>query len=304
MHHRLPTALLLGLWVCAVAQADPAVPESPTLRKIQEAGVVSIGYRDGSVPFSYLDDKQRPVGYSLDICYRIVDAIQQRLALRSLEVRMVPVTPATRMPLVANGTIDLECGVTTNTLERQKQVAFSVTTFVTAGKLLWKKSSRLMSIADLQGRAVVSTVGTTNIQYLDDLNSQQGMDVKILAARDDAEAFRMVQTDRAAAYAMDDVLLRSAIANAPDPQNYAVSDKALSVEPYAIMLGKNDPEFKKTADDAIAALFRSGEIRGIYRKWFQSPIAPGGVNLQLPMSAALEKAIARPSDSADPAAYR
>lgn len=286
------------------AHAQAAGAEALTLRKILESGVVSIGYRDGSVPFSYLDEHQRPVGYSLDICLRVVDAIQQRLLPRRIEVRWVPVTPATRIPLVVNGTIDLECGVTTNTLERQKQVAFTVTTFVTRGKMMWKRSSGFASIADLRGRAIVSTVGTTNIQQLDVFNNQSAMDWKIIAARDDAQAFRMVQADRASAYAMDDVLLKSAIVGSSDPAEFVISDDALSVEPYAIALRRNDPEFKRLADDAIVALFRHGEINRIYRRWFQSPVPPRGINLQMPMSAALERVIATPTDRGDPGAYR
>lgn len=277
---------------------------SPTLQKIQTSGVISIGYRDGLIPFSYLDDRQRPVGYSVEICLRIVAAIQKRLQRGRLDVRMVPTAPATRIPLVANGIIDLECGATTNTLERQKQVAFTVTTFVTQGRMLWKKSAGFGSLADLRGRTVVSTVGTTNIQQLEVLNIQQGTDLKILAARDDAQAFRMLQADRASAYAMDDVLLKSAVINSANPEHYAISDDVLSIEPYAIMIRKNDPDFKRVADDAIVALYHSGEIRTIYHKWFQSPLPPRGFNLQMPMSAALEKAITHPTDLGNPAAYR
>jgi len=299
---------LLGLtWACwlatAVTAAEPA-PSSLTLRKIREAGVISIGYRDDAIPFSYLDDRQRPIGYSLDICRHIIEAVRQRLQLRELAVKWVPVTTATRIPLVVNETVDLECGVTTNNLERQKQVAFTVTTFVAESRLLSKRSAPVASLADLRGKSVVSTVGTTSIRYLPELNSRHRLDVKILVARDDAEAFRMVAADRAAAYAMDDVLLAGSIATAVNPGDYVISAEAISVEPYAIMLGKGDPQFKQLADEAITALYRSGEILHIYQRWLESPVPPRGIAFKLPMSEALKRAIARPTDSGDPAQYR
>ncbi|MEW6705735.1 MAG: amino acid ABC transporter substrate-binding protein [Pseudomonadota bacterium] len=278
--------------------------ESPTLRKIREAGVISIGHRESSVPFSYLDTSQRPIGYSMAICDRIVEAVKARLGLRDLERRYVAVTSATRVPMVANGTVDLECGVTTNNVERQRQVAFTVTTFVAASRLVSKKDEPVMKLDDLRGKVVTSTVGTTSLKHLQDLYTTRRLDMSIVASRDDPDAFRMVQTGRAAAYAMDDVLLRSTVALARNPGDYVISDEALSVEPYGIMLSKDDPEFKRLADQAIVALFRSGEIHALYRRWFQSPIPPHGINLQLPMHPAMQRVIARPTDSPDPAVYR
>ncbi|HSW05317.1 MAG TPA: amino acid ABC transporter substrate-binding protein, partial [Aquabacterium sp.] len=198
---------LVGLLLCAfglLAQAQ----ESPTLRKIRETGVVSLGYRVAAVPFSYLDARRRPIGYSIDICERVVDAIRQKLALPGLEARLVMVSSATRLPMVANGTVDLECGVTTNTAERQKSVAFSITTFVAASRLLSRSADNIRSVADLRGRAVTTTVSTTSMQYLTAANQARSLEMKILAGADDADAFQMVRTGRAAAFAMDDVLLR------------------------------------------------------------------------------------------------
>lgn len=281
-----------------------ASAESMTLRKIQETGVISIGYRDASPPFSYLDPRQRPIGYSMDLCQRIVDAVKVRLQLPELAVRLVPVSSATRIPLVANGTVDLECGVTTNNAERQQQVSFTVTTFVAESRVLSKKSSPVQTISGLAGKVVVSTAGTTSVRHLQDLGKRRGMDVTILAAKDDAEAFRMVETDRANAYAMDDVLLRSTAAATGHPEDYVISDDALSVEPYGIMLIKGDAEFKRLADEAIVALFNNGEIYRLYHKWFRAPIPPKGINLQMPLSPSLERAFARPTDSPDPAVYR
>lgn len=291
-------AFVSVLWLgCAAAQP------SPTLRKISEAGVITIGYRESQLPFSYLDQAQRPIGYSMAICQHIVDAVQARLGMADLERRYVAVTSSTRIPLVANGTVDLECGVTTNTAERQRQVAFTVTTYVAASRLLSKKSAPVRSIADLRGKVVTSSVGTTSLRHLEELRTARGWDLSIVAAQDDPEAFRLVETGRVAAYAMDDVLLYGSIARSRRPGDYLVSDEALSVEPYGFMLPKGDPAFKRLADDAIRALFKSGEIHRIYRRWFESPIPPHGINLALPMTPMMRRVIEQPTDAPDPAAY-
>ncbi|NHZ92214.1 transporter substrate-binding domain-containing protein [Massilia sp. CCM 8733] len=273
-----------------------AAQESPTLRKIAETGVISIGFRDKSIPFSYLDKQQRPTGYSIELCYRIVDAIRTRLKAPGLEVMLRPVTSANRSAFMVNGIVDLECGSTTNTLERQKELAFSVTTFVAATSLVAKKTARIDSLQALKGSTVVSTAGTTAINALGETAQAQGLDLHIIPGRDHAEAFSLVEADRALAFVMDDVLLHGLVAAAKDPGMYAIVATDLPVQPYGIVVRKNDPEFKKLVDEAIVALFKSGEVQQIYRKWF----AP----LQLPMSPALKKAIAAPTDSGDPAAYR
>lgn len=297
--------LLAGLSLAAAAGADASpADQSLTLKKIGATGVISIGYREGSVPFSYLDGDHQPVGYSMDICNKVVSAIRQRLQLKSLTVRLTPMTPATRIPLVANGTIDLECGVTTNTRERQKSVAFSVTTFVTESRLVSKRALPIMRIDDMRRKTVVTTIGTTSMRYLNDLNQSRRLGMEILAGRDDTDSFLMVASGRAQAYAMDDVLLYSFIANAPHPEDYVISQETLSVEPYGIMLNKDDPVFKRAVDEAIVTLFQSGEISGIYQKWFQQPIPGQGINLKLPMSEALKKVVQRPTDSANPEDYR
>ncbi len=276
---------------------------SPTLNKVEQTGIITLGYRLGSVPFSYLDERLNPIGYSMDLCYRIVDAVKARLKLRNLQVKLIAVTSATRIPLVVNGTVDLECGVTTNTLERQRSETFSVTTFVAISRLLSKKSSNIQTLSDLRGEPVVSTVGTTNIRFLNEANLTQKLDMKILAGLDDAEAFQMVQTDRAVAYVMDDVLLRSLVARTKNPAEFSISEESLSIEPYGIAMTKGDAAFKQLADDVLVGIFRSGEIHTIYNKWFQSPIPPKGINLQLPMSSALKRVIAAPTDMSDPKHY-
>ncbi|WP_334189656.1 amino acid ABC transporter substrate-binding protein [Noviherbaspirillum sp.] len=277
--------------------------ETGTLKKIKDTGAITLGVRDSSIPLSYLDDKQSYQGYSIDLCMKVVNALQKQLGLSSLNVKMNPVTSATRIPLMANGTIDLECGSTTNNLERQKQVAFAPTTFVTANRVLSKKASGVTTLADLKGKSVVSTSGTSNIKQLTTLNGERNLDMNILTAKDHAEAFLMVETNRAVAFVMDDILLASLAASSKSPADYTISSEALSVEPYAIMMRRDDPAFKKAVDDAIIALFKSGEINRMYAKWFQAPIPPKGINLNIPMSAPLKAVIAKPTDSGDPAVY-
>jgi glutamate/aspartate transport system substrate-binding protein len=276
---------------------DAAAQNSMTLKKVVETGVITLGFRVGSIPFSYLDDKQRPIGYSMDLCDVIVGAVKARLNLKNLEVKYIPVTAANRMPLVGNDIVDLECGSTTNTVERQKKVSFTVTTFVAAGRLVSKKTSNIRTIEDLRGKAVVSSAGTTSVAVLAEINRSRDLGMRVLVAKDHNESFQMVDADRAAAFLMDDVILHGLVASTMRPQDYVISDEALSNEPYGIIVRKDDPEFKNIADNALINLFKSGEINRIYQKWFQSPIPPWQINLQMPMNDALKKAIANPSDS-------
>src|SRR5262245_35101051 len=274
-----------------------------TLKKIKDSGAITLGHRESSVPFSYYDDKQQVVGYAMDLCNRIVDAVKKELKVDKIEVRLNPVTSATRIPLMANGTIDLECGSTTNNLERQRQVSFTITHFVTANRFVSKKAANLKTIDDLKGKTIVSTSGTTSIKQVTEINGQRNLGMNILAAKDHAEAFLMVETDRAAAFAMDDILLYSLVAGSKSPADYTISPDALSVEPYGIMLRRDDPAFKKVVDGAMTAIYKGGDINAIYDKWFAKPIPPKGINLNVPMSAAFKKVVANPTDSGDPAAY-
>jgi len=288
----------------SAASPSAALAESAVLRKIRDTGVIVLGHRLTSSPFSYLDAKLRPVGYSVDLCQNVVEAIRKKLELRDLEVKMVAVSSATRMPLVANGTVDLECGVTTNTVERQKNQSFSITTYVAASRLLAKKESEIHRLDDLRGKVVASTIATTSIRYLNSVNEALKLDMKIVAGQDDTDAFQMVQAERAVAFAMDDVLLRSLLASAPNPADYTISDDTLSIEPYGIGLPKDDAVFKQLVDDTLIGLYRSGEVYSIYSKWFLSPIPPKGINLRMPMSEPLLRAIRQPTDSPDPQDYR
>jgi glutamate/aspartate transport system substrate-binding protein len=294
-----PAIAALGL-VTAPAGAQEL---TGTLKKVKDTGAITLGHRESSVPFSYYDDKQQVVGYAMDLCNRIVDAVKAELKLDKLEVKLNPVTSATRIPLMANGTVDLECGSTTNNIERQRQVSFTITHFVTANRFVSKKSANLKTIDDLKGKTIASTSGTTNIKQATEINAQKNLGMNILAAKDHAEAFLMVETGRAAAFVMDDILLYSLVAGSKAPGDYVISADALSVEPYGIMLRRDDPAFKKVVDGAMTAVYKSGAINAIYEKWFLKPIPPRNINLEVPISAAFKRVIANPTDSGDPTMY-
>src|SRR5215469_1816861 len=298
------TMLLSGFAISTLcANPTPAQDLTGALKKIKETGAITLGHRESSVPFSYYDDQQQVVGYAMDLCHRIVDAVKKELKLDKIEVKLNPVTSATRIPLMANGTIDLECGSTTNNLEREKQVSFTITHFVTANRFVSKKSAGLKTVDDLRNKTIVSTSGTTNIKQITEIGAQKNLGLNILAAKDHAEAFLMVETDRAAAFVMDDILLYSLVAGSKSPKDYVISADALSVEPYGIMLRRDDPEFKKIVDAAMTATYKSGAINAIYEKWFLKPIPPKGVNLNVAMSAAFKKVVANPTDTGDPTWY-
>src|SRR6201982_1646275 len=274
---------ILGLAFAAAICAGQVQAEelTGTLKNIKDTGAITLGFRDSSIPFSYLDENQKPVGFALDICYKIVDAVKKELKLDKLEVKLNPVTSATRIPLMANGTIDLECGSTTNNAERQKQVSFTNTHFLTASRYVSKKSNKINAIDDLKGKTVVSTAGTTNIKQLTEANAARNLNINIIPAKDHAEAFLMVETDRAVAFVMDDILLASLVAGSKEPDAYVISTDAFSKpEPYGIMLRKDDPAFKKVVDGATAALYTSGEGGKIYDKWVMAKIPPKGLTLQ------------------------
>jgi len=297
--------MFLALFVAgAMTGAAGAQELTGTLKKIKESGSITIGHRDTSIPFSYYDDKQQVVGYAVDICMRVVDAIKAQLKVAKIDVKFNPVTSATRIPLMANGTIDLECGSTTNNLERQKQVAFTITHFVTANRFVSKKASNLKTLSDLKGKIVVSTSGTTNIKNATELNVEKKLGMSIIAAKDHAESFLTVETGRAVAFFMDDILLYSLVANSKSPQDWVISADALTVEPYGIMLRRDDPAFKKVVDDAMRNLYKTGRINAIYEKWFLKPVPPKGINLNVPMGAVFKKVVANPTDSGDPKDYQ
>jgi glutamate/aspartate transport system substrate-binding protein len=290
----MPKTLSAALLALACAGAAHAQDLAGTLRKVRDSGAIAIGHRESSIPFSFLDDKQQPVGYSMDICAAIVEEVKKELSLATLAVKFSPVTPQTRIQLMANGTIDLECGSTTNTLTRQKQVAFSPTTFISGTKLLARKSARLKSYRDLRGKTIVVTQGTTNERILKSLSEKENLGVKFFNAKDHDEGFLTVESGRAAAFAMDDVLLYGLIARARNPKDYEVVGDYLSYEPYGIMFRINDDAFGVVVRRAIARLMGdpgqcNGPIRLIYKKWFLDKL-PSGASLGLPMSPLLEAA--------------
>jgi glutamate/aspartate transport system substrate-binding protein len=301
MLRHLKAALAAAVCLAFIA---PAMSQEGTLKKIKDTGTITIGHRDASIPFSYYDDKQQPVGYSMDICREIVEDVKKELKMPNLKVNYQLVTSANRIPLMANGTIDLECGSTTNNLERQKQVNFTNTHFVTANRWVAKKSSNINTLNDLKGKTVVSTAGTTNIKQITELNTAQNLGMNIISANGHPEAFQMVETGRAVAFVMDDILLYSLAAQSRNPGEWAISKDALSVEPYGIMLRRDDPAFEKLVDSCTASLYKSGKINAIYEKWFLKPVPPKGINLNVPMSDLLKKVFANPTDSGDPAAYK
>jgi glutamate/aspartate transport system substrate-binding protein len=288
----------------ALPLSFPASAQDGTLKKIKDTGSITIGHRDASLPFSYYDDKQQPIGYAMDLCHRIVDAVKAELKMPSIKTSYQLVTSANRIPLMANGTIDLECGSTTNNVARQEQVWFTHTHFVTANRWIAKKSANIKSLADLKGKTIVSTAGTTNIKQITEINAQQNLGMNIISANGHPEAFQMVETGRAVAFVMDDILLAGLAAQSRSPGDYAISSQALSVEPYGIMVRKDDKAFKAVVDKAMAQIYGSGQINAIYSKWFEKPVPPKNVNLNLPMSDAFRKVVAKPTDSGDPKVYQ
>ena len=283
--------LLLAVVTPALAQ------ESGTLKKVRDNGSITLGIRESSDPLSYLDDRQQPVGYHIDVCNRIVDAVKAKLKLPALKVAHQPVTSQNRIPLVGNGTVDLECGSTTNNEARQKQVAFAPTTFVTNVRMAVKKSSGIKSLDQLGGKPVATTTGTTSVQLMRAHEKGKNIDFREVYGKDHADAFLMLETDRAVAFVMDDNLLAGRIASAKSPGDYAVVGEVLSIEPIAIMLRRDDPEFKKLVDETVTGLMKSGELEKLYARWFMSPIPPKNANLNFPMSEALKKLIKAPSDA-------
>jgi glutamate/aspartate transport system substrate-binding protein len=289
--------------IVAAALALPAAAQD-TLGKIKSSGAITIGHRDASIPFSYYDDKQQVVGYAVDLCLRIVEAVKKEVGNPNLKVNYQLVTSANRIPLMANGTIDLECGSTTNNLARQEQVGFTITHFVTANRWIAKRSAKIGKLADLKGKTIVSTAGTTNIKQITEINAAQNLGMNIISANGHPEAFQMVETGRAVAFVMDDILLYSLAAQSRNPKDYAISAEALSVEPYGIMVRKGDDAFKKVVDAAMTNLYKSGQINAIYGKWFQKPVPPKGINLNVPMSAQFKKVVSNPTSSGDPKDYQ
>jgi glutamate/aspartate transport system substrate-binding protein len=297
MNMKKLSVLVAGI-AAGVAISAPVVAQelTGTLKKIKETGGITVGHRESSVPFSYLDDKNQPVGYSMDLCAKVVDAVKAELKMPNLKVTMQPVTSSNRIPLMQNGTIDLECGSTTNSVERQKQVSFGNTTFVINVTAAVKKDSKINSLADLNGKTISTTSGTTAVPLLKKYKRTENVEVKEIYGKDHAESFLLLADGRTAAFVMDDILLAGQIANSKAPGDYKIISESLRTEPYGIMLRKDDPAFKKVVDNTLAGLMKSKEIEKMYAKWFMTAIPPKNVNLNFPMSDALKAAFATPND--------
>jgi glutamate/aspartate transport system substrate-binding protein len=283
---------LAAVAALALLAAVPATAQdlTGTLKKIKDSGSITIGHRETSIPFSYLDEKQQPIGYSMDICAAVVEEVKKELGLAQLAVKYNPVTPQTRIPLMSNGTIDLECGSTTNTLTRQKQVGFAPVTFITGTKLLVKKSAKIKSYKDLRNKTVVVTQGTTNERIIKALSDKDNLNIKFLNAKDHGESFLTVESGRAVAFSMDDILLYGLIAKAKTPKDYEVVGDYLSYDPYGMMYRKGDEDFGVVIRRAIGRLMASGDINKIYNKWFLEKL-PSGEVMGVPMSPLLKAAI-------------
>ncbi|RJP22421.1 MAG: amino acid ABC transporter substrate-binding protein [Deltaproteobacteria bacterium] len=295
---KLRSGLVLCLLVAFLATTPGFAEElSGTLKKVKENGSITMGIRESSYPLSYLDDKQQPIGYHIDVCNKIVAAVKDRLKMPGLKVQQQPVTSQNRIPLVSNGTVDLECGSTTNNEARQKQVSFAVTTFVTNVRMAVKKASGISSLGQLDGKPVATTSGTTSVQLMRAHEKGKHINFKEVYGKDHADSFLLLETDRAVAFVMDDNLLAGLIATSKKPSDYALVGEVLNVEPIAVMVRKGDPQFKKLADDAIKGMMKSGELDKLYAKWFMSPIPPKNVNMNFPMSDKLKELIRNPSDA-------
>jgi glutamate/aspartate transport system substrate-binding protein len=296
---QLPLAMLGCLLIVYAIQATVQAQEpTGTLDKIKAANTITLGHRESSIPFSYYDDQQQVIGYSQEIALRVVDAVKHELGRPDLKVRLNPVTSQNRLPLVQNGTVDLECGSTTNNAERQRQVAFSNSIFIVGTRLLTRKGSGIQGVADLAGKTLVTTAGTTSERLARKLNEDRTLGMRIIAAKDHGESFLMLETGRAAAFMMDDALLYGELAKARRPDEWVVVGEPQSLEAYGCLLRKDDPAFKRLVDATIAGLQTSGEARRIYAKWFESPIPPKGLNLNFPLSPAMVELFANPNDRA------
>ncbi len=283
------------------ATTETAASSNGTLQKIKDSGTIVVGYRDSSIPFSYVaDDPNQPMGYAHDLEMKIVEGIKENLNMPDLKIRYNLITSQTRIPLVQNGTVDFECGSTTNNVERQEQVAFSNGFFEIGTRLLTKADSGIKDFEDLKGKRLVTTAGTTSERYIRQYNDEKKMGTDIISAKDHGEGFLMLENGRADAFMMDDVLLAGEKAKAKNPDEWVIVGTPQSFEIYGCMMRKDDPEFKTVVNDALNKTFSSGEINSIYDKWFLNPIPPKNVNLNFAMSDNLKALIANPHDSDQP----
>jgi ABC-type amino acid transport substrate-binding protein len=284
--------------VGSVAQAQ--TPENDVLKRIRETGMMTIAHREASVPFSYLDAQKQPVGYSLELCQKVAEAVRRELKLPTLKINYLMVTPANRMPAIMEGKADIECGSTTNTTARRKDVDFTVPHFFAGARMVVKTASGIKNWDDLRGKAVVTTKGTTNAKTLKDKDNERVLKLQLLEGKDHGESFAMVQSGKAVAFVLDDVLLFGLRAGAPSPTDFAVVGDLLTVEPYAMILPKNNPEYKKIVDREMTRIIVDNEIQALYRKWFQLPVptkdASRFISMNMPMGYLLRDSFKFPTD--------
>nr|WP_323855587.1 amino acid ABC transporter substrate-binding protein [Xenorhabdus sp. Vera] len=290
--------LMLTIMLLSAVGAAHAEELTGTLKKIKGNGVIVVGHRESSVPFSYYDNQQNVVGYSQDYSNLIVDAVKKKLDMPNLQIKLIPITSQNRIPLLQNGTFDFECGSTTNNLERQKQAAFSNTIFSVGTRLLTNKDPGVKGFDDLAGKNVVVTSGTTSEILLNKLNDEKQMKMRIISAKDHGDSFRTLESGRAIAFMMDDALLAGERAKAKKPDQWIIVGKPQSEEAYGCMLRKNDPQFKKLMDDVIAKVQTSGEAEKMFNRWFKEPIPPKNLNMNFSMTDEMKTLFKSPSDKA------
>jgi ABC-type amino acid transport substrate-binding protein len=280
----------------ALAGFASAAPAGPVLDRIKAKGGITLAHRESSSPFSYLDADKKPVGYALDLCQRVAEAVKRKLGLSTLRIDHLMVTPSNRIAAIAEGKADLECGSTTNNAERRQQVAFTVPHYITGARYMVRADSTIAVLSQFEGKKLVSTQGTTPLKAIDQTNRDQLLRIQILEAPDHAKAVQMVESGEADGFAMDDVLLYAQIAGRPDPSKLKVVGKFLTIEPLAIMLSKDDPEFKRVVDDEMKRLIHSREAYKLYERWFMQPIPPKNTSLNLPMNYLLKDFWKYPTD--------
>lgn len=288
-------ALNLAFLFSAVLVFCNGASHADTLKKINDSGSITLAYRESSVPFSYLEAPGKPVGFGVEIANKVVDAIRQS-SKKDIKVVYQAVTSQNRLPLVANGTVDLECGSTTNNAARAKEVAFAVNYFYASSRMLVKKSSGIKRLGDLAGQAVATTTGSTSFGQLRKISLEKKLNLSVVPAKDHADGFLLLEAGRAQAFVMDDILLAGLLASAKNPADYEIVGEPLQTEAYACMLRKDDAAFKKLVDDTLTGMMKSGEFARLYKKWFESPIPPRGSNLAMPMSQQLRENLKSPSD--------
>lgn len=282
---------LLSSFVVCVGSAN-----ADTLKKITDSGAITLAYRESSIPFSYLAGPGQPIGFGVEIANKVVDAIRKKSGKQDIKIIYQAVTSQNRIPLVANGTVDLECGSTTNNATRAKEVSFAVNYFYAESRLLTKKSDHIKHLGDLAGKAIATTTGTTTFGQLRKISLEKNLNLSVVPAKDHADGFLLLESGRAQAFAMDDILLAGLMMNAKNPELYEIVGEPLQTEAYACMLRKDDPAFKKLVDETLSAMMKSGEFEKLYKKWFLSPIPPRTKALGLPVSQRLRENLKSPTD--------